>query len=64
MIKPQFHSVSEFLQMGGYASFVFSSYFLGFLAVFGLLYFVFSSQNKWKSRLEELEGKKGKNENG
>ncbi|MBF0264648.1 MAG: heme exporter protein CcmD [Gammaproteobacteria bacterium] len=38
--------MSEFLHMGGYASFVWSSYALSFILMFGMMFLSFSQHKK------------------
>jgi heme exporter protein CcmD len=54
-MKPQFSNLSEFLNMDGYAGYVFAAYGLSVFVIFGLLAWAIIDAKQSKARLLKLE---------
>ncbi len=54
-MKPQFETLSDFINMNGYAAYVWSSWGLCLLVIFALGIGAIANYKKTKSRLEKLE---------
>lgn len=54
-MKPQFSDLNDFLNMGGYAAYVFPAWALAFIIIFGLIIFANASNAKWQKRVKDLQ---------
>lgn len=54
-MKPQFHNLSEFLDMGGYAGYVFTAYGLAITTMVALVILGIKRANAAQKKLKTLE---------